>query len=236
MCRTQVSLLSLLLTLVLCPSGFTSEQAPTTPEEVWSGYDPRSEPLEIQVSKHWTEAGARYTEFTFTGMTHEGSKVRVYAIGSIPEDKEPLPGILHIHGGGQTVNPQWLRFWNERGYAALTFNWGGAWPNRQKFTDWGKLTQGNHKDAGAMAMATEPTMRASSWYLWARISRRALTCLEQMDGVDPDRLGIFGVSMGGTIVWPLAAMDQRVKAACAIYGVGWNTYSDEMNAPDPKAD
>ena len=175
------------------------------------------------------------TEFTFTGMTHEGSKVRVYAISGVPEGKEHLPGILHIHGGGQTVNPQWLRFWNDRGYAALTFNWGGAWPNRDKFTDWGKLTQGNHRDAGAMAMATEPSVRASSWYLWTRISRRALTCLETMEGVDPDRLGIFGVSMGGTIVWPFAAMDRRVKAACAIYGVGWNTYPDEVGSPDPKA-
>ena len=176
-----------------------------------------------------------FTEFTFTGMTHEGSRVRVYAISGVPEGKDHLPGILHIHGGGQTVNPQWLRFWNDRGYAALTFNWGGAWPNRDKFTDWGKLTQGNHRDAGAMAMATEPSVRASSWYLWTRISRRALTCLETMEGVDPDRLGIFGVSMGGTIVWPLAAMDRRVKAACAIYGVGWNTYPDEVGSPDPKA-
>ena len=84
-------------------------------------------------------------------------------------------------------------------------------------------------------MATEPSVKASSWYLWTRISRRALTCLEQQPGVDPNRLGIFGVSMGGTIVWPLAAMDRRVKAACAIYGVGWNTYPDELGSPDPKA-
>ncbi len=41
--------------------------------------------------------------------------------------------------------------------------------------------------------------------------------------------------MGGTMVWPLAAMDHRVKAACAIYGVGWNTYPDEVGSADPKA-
>ena len=88
-------------------------------------------------------------------MTHEGSKVRVYALSGVPEGKTRLPGVLHVHGGGQTVNPQWLRFWNDRGYAALTFNWGGVWPGREKFTDWGKLTQGNHKDAGAMADGDE---------------------------------------------------------------------------------
>ena len=211
------------------------DRSPTTPEAVWADFDPRKEPLEIEVTKRWAEHGSILTEFTFTGMTHEGSKVRVYALSGVPEGKGRLPGILHIHGGGQTVNPQWLRFWNDRGYAALTFNWGGAWPNRDKFTDWGKLTQGNHRDAKEMVMATEPSVRVSSWYLWTRISRRALTCLEQQPGVDPDRLGIFGVSMGGTIVWPLAAMDRRVAAACAIYGVGWNTYPDELGSPDPKA-
>lgn len=224
-----------LVLLALSPIGLASAQPPTSPQAVWGSFDPRKEPLEVEVLKRWSEHGAHYTEFTFTGMTHEGSRVSVYALSSIPEGKTKRPAILHVHGGGQTVHPQWLRFWNDRGYAALTFNWGGIWPGRDKFTDWGKLTQGNHKNAGARLRATNPSVRASSWYLWTRISRRALTCLERMQGVDPDRLGVFGVSMGGTIVWPMAATDDRIKAACAIYGVGWNTYPDEIDATDPKA-
>ena len=234
--QALMSSLWLLLSCLIPAVASAFDDSPTTPDAVWAGFDPRSEPLEIEILKRWTEHGARYTEFTFTGMTHEGSKVRVYAISSAPEGTRNLPGVLHIHGGGQTVNPGWLRFWNERGYAAMTFNWGGKWPGRDKFADWGKLTQGNHRDAGRMVMATKPSVRESSWYLWARISRRAFTCLERMEEVDADRLGIFGVSMGGTIVWPIAAMDARVKAACAIYGVGWNTYPDEVGARDPNAD
>ena len=212
-----------------------SQPAPTTPSAVWAGFDPRSEPLDIQVSKQWVEDGARYTEIWFTGMTNGCERVRVYAIYGAPVGGANLPGILHIHGGGQTAYQPWLKFWNGRGYAALTFNWGGYWENRDKFTDWGSLKQGNHKDCGAMLQATEPTVRASSWYLWTRISRRALTVLERMPEVDGKRLGIFGVSMGGTIAWPFAAMDHRVKAACAIYGVGWTTYPDELDATDPLA-
>jgi dienelactone hydrolase len=234
MCRPRV-LRFVLVSIAFGPTGLASGQPPTSPQAVWAGFDPRREPLEIEILKRWTEHEAVYTEFTFTGMTHEGSRVRVYALSSAPEGKTKRPGVLHVHGGGQTVNPQWLRFWNDRGYAALTFNWGGVWPGREKFTDWGKLVQGNHKDAGAGLMATKPSVRDSSWYLWTRISRRALTCLERMEGVDPERLGVFGVSMGGTIVWPMAATDDRIEAACAIYGVGWNTYPDEIDAPDPKA-
>jgi dienelactone hydrolase len=234
--QSLISGILLLLSCLIPVVTSALDDSPTTPDTVWAGFDPRHEPLEIKILKRWTEHGAHYTEFTFTGMTHEGSKVRVYAISSAPDGKKKLPGVLHIHGGGQTVNPAWLRFWNERGYAALTFNWGGKWPGRDKFADWGTLTQGNHRDAGQMVMATKPSVRESSWYLWTRISRRAFTCLERMDEVDPDRLGIFGVSMGGTIVWPFAAMDTRVKAACAIYGVGWNTYPDEVGSRDPNAD
>ncbi len=209
--------------------------APSRPEEVWASFDPGAEPLDSEALKHWTEAGANFTEFYFTGMTNGPDKVRVYAIYSAPAGHSNLPAILHIHGGGQTVAPSWLRFWNERGYAALTFNWGGHWPNREKFTLWGSLKQGNHAEVGQMVQATEPSVRVSSWYLWTRVSRRALTALERQPEVDPGRLGIFGVSMGGTITWPLAAMDRRVKAACAIYGVGWNTFPDELDAPDPSA-
>jgi dienelactone hydrolase len=234
MCQGRVLLLCLVLSVVLGPDSLAIEKPPTSPEEVWAGFDPRTEPLEIEILKRWVEHGSTLTEFTFTGMTHEGSRVRVYALSGVPEGKTKLPGVLHVHGGGQTVNPQWLRFLNDRGYAALTFNWGGAWPGRDRFTDWGKLAQGNHKDAGDRLMATKPSVRDSSWYLWTRISCRALTCLETTEGVDPERLGIFGVSMGGTIVWPMAATDGRIKAACAIYGVGWNTYPDEIGVPDPK--
>jgi dienelactone hydrolase len=202
---------------------FAYEVQPQSPQEVWAGYDPRAEPLEVEVLREWKEHGANWREFYFTGETFEGEKVRVYAMYSAPEGAQNLPGMLHIHGGGQTVNPAWNKLWNERGYAAMTYNWGGRWENRERYTLWGKLTIGNHLDAKD-GRQTQPTVRASSWYHWTLVSRRALTYLEQQPEVDPERLGIFGISMGGTITWPFAAIDSRVKAACAIYGNGWSTY------------
>lgn len=209
---------------------------PGNPEEVWAGYDPRSEPLEVEVVRQWNEAGARYTECYFTGMTGPQGpkdKVRVYAIYSIPEGARMVPAVMHIHGGGQNAYPGWLKYWNERGYAALTYNFSGALPGLKEYTRWGSLTQGNMNQNGPLLMATEPSVRVSSWYLWARIARRALTLLETRPGVDTNRLGIFGISVGGSLVWPVAAMDRRVKAACAIYGAGWTTYPDGTPDPDP---
>ena len=113
--------LALLLTL-------SAVQAPfNTPQEVWRDFDPRRDPLEVELKRTWVDAGVQYREFYFTGETIDGQPVRVYAQYAAPEGGRALPAVLHIHGGGQTVNPSWLAFWTKRGYAAMTFNWGGRW-------------------------------------------------------------------------------------------------------------
>jgi hypothetical protein len=59
--------------------------------------------------------------------------------------------------------------------------------------------------------------RNSGWFLCALAARRALTFLEQQPEVDPDRLGVYGHSMGGKLT-VMAAVDRRVKAAAPSCG------------------
>lgn len=200
-----------------------SAETMLTPPEVWREYDPQKGSFEEEVLKEWDAAGAHYKEVYFNAFIN-GQKIRVYGIYAAPIGGMNLPGVLHLHGGGQTVNPHWLREWTKRGYAALSCNYHGTWPDRKHFTIFPEaLKQGNHLHAGNKRVATNPDVRSSSWYIWSALGRRTLTYLEQQKAVDPERLGIFGISMGGTTTWSLA-MDPRVKAACAIYGCGWNRF------------
>ena len=212
-----------------------SPDKPSTPAQVWAGFDPRSEPLEVEVLRRWSEEGADWREFYFTGMRRGGDTVRAYAMYAAPTGGTKLPAVMHIHGGGQTAVAVWLKYWTHRGYAALSYDFCGEMAGREKFTRWGSVTHGNQAQAGTKLMAADPTVRESSWYLWTALARRALTALEQQPEVDAARLGIFGVSIGGTITWPVAAMDTRVKAACAIYGAGWTTWPEKSDAPDSGA-
>ncbi|MBI4492725.1 MAG: alpha/beta fold hydrolase [Chloroflexi bacterium] len=50
--------------------------------------------------------------------------------------------------------------------------------------------------------------------------RSGLSYLETRADVDPERLGLFGLSVGGGIAAYAAAVDDRVKAAASIFGVG----------------
>lgn len=50
-------------------------------------------------------------------------------------------------------------------------------------------------------------------------NRRALDILAARPDVDPDRLAVVGLCWGGMQAWTLAAVDERVKAACPVCSV-----------------
>ena len=202
--------------------------------KLWSGFDPHALPLEVEVIRDTTDEDIHIQQLYFTGEIWEGAKTRVYAIRGANHDARNLPGILHIHGGGQTASLDWVRFWAKRGYVCVSFDFCGDWrkhaPGRAEFTRWGKVN-GNMADVGGgHTMKPDPTH--NPWYHWALTARRALRLLETDPQVNPERLGIFGISVGGTLTWVVAGMDPRVKAAVPIYGCGWNTFSDLKQTSD----
>jgi cephalosporin-C deacetylase-like acetyl esterase len=192
-----------------------------TPEKLWRDFDPQSPDLDIESLKKWEENGASFEKLRFTSERESGGKVRVFAIRGAPREGARLPGILHIHGGGQTASLEWVRFWAKRGYVCVTFDYTGPWAGRKEYTDWGPIKQGNLTDAQGGLMF-RPNARASSFFHWAVAARRALTLLSYHPKVDRDRLGVFGVSVGGTLCWIVAGTDERVKAVVPIYGCGYN--------------
>lgn len=196
-------------------------------EALWAGFDPRSDPLEIEVIETIEEDGIRMERLYFTGETWQGEKVRVYAIIGAPTSGENLPGILHIHGGGQTASLAWVRFWANRGYVCASHDYLGDWraqdPNRNDFTIWHDV-DGNMAQGAGNNYNMEPDARHNSWYHWTLVARRVLTLIENHPQVDPERLGVFGVSMGGLQTWLVAGSDDRIKVAVPIYSCGWTSY------------
>ena len=214
----------LMLILYMAAGAAASAQESATinsPAELWEDYDPEALPLEIESLERWTDDGTQFEKLRFTSEVFEGGKARVLAIIGKSSAGTRQPGILHIHGGGQTASLDWVKFWTKRGYACVTFDFCGVWENRQEFTDWGPLKHGNMAHA-AGGFQVAPTPRESSWYHWTIAARRALTLLASQPEVDRERLGIFGISMGGTLCWSVAASDGRVKTAVPIYGCGYN--------------
>lgn len=240
----------LLLPLSLsAPHAVLAEEAPAPPglesiDALWQGFDPRQEPLEEELFRTDEEDGGsiRIDWLYFTGQTWEGEKTRVFAYRGAPREGSKLAGVLHIHGGGQTANIEWPRYWARRGYVCVSFDFCGNTnlPNlgpeyrREHYTRWGKIQANMMQIGGGSQM--EPTPRHNPWHNWVRMARRSLTLLERHPQVNPERLGIFGISVGGTMTWMVAGLDARVKAAVPIYGNGWESYRHPLDGPQDPPD
>ncbi len=141
---------------------------------------------------------------------------RVPALLLIPDKRQdPAPGLLfiHWHGGmydlgkeqllrGTDVQPAYAPVCAEKGLVTLAID---SWCFGER----------KHEEDGHTG--EEDTFKLMLWrgrVLWGMMmfdEWRALDYLANRPEVDPKRLGAFGMSMGSTKSWWLAALDPRVS-------------------------
>jgi hypothetical protein len=139
----------------------TDGQAPQTFEAMWQGFDPRAEPLDVEVLKEWEEDGIVLKVLRYRIGMFKGQKAMMAAVYGYPKGGQNLPGLVQIHGGGQYANYNACLTNGKRGYATLSISWAGRisardytvdpsvvklfWegktndPNYKVTTDWGAL-------------------------------------------------------------------------------------------------
>ena len=212
-------------------------QVPQNLDELWAGFDPLKEPLEAEVTKSWEVDGITCQIIRYRVGVFKGQPATIAAFYAFPKGATALPGLMHIHGGGQSANLATVVTDAKRGYTSLSLNWGG---NKMTFAD-GKLYDGLNTDWGALdathppqrnpvnhfAGGTKPdaftldpvdSPRNDNWFLVTLAARRGLTFLQSQPQVDPARLGVYGHSMGGRLTTHLTGIDKRVKAAVPSCG------------------
>ena len=100
-------------------------KAPRNYEELWAGYDPCREPLEIEVLKEWEEDGVVLRVVRYRIAIFKGQKAMMAGIYGFPKGGTKLPGLLQIHGGGQFADYKAPLTNAKRGYATLSIAWAG---------------------------------------------------------------------------------------------------------------
>ncbi|MFT5498081.1 MAG: dienelactone hydrolase [Kiritimatiellia bacterium] len=242
------------LALVLVCSAFSADSLPVLIEDqmpqsvraLYADYDARREPLEVRVVREWQEEGNTIRLLTYTIGTFKGQKATMAAFYAFPTQHEgKLPGLIHMHGGGQRASIASATYAANNGYAGLSINWGGRPMEKaladEPTTDWGAVdaTQAGHNSHYSSLLPDKLTIdpfespRNSNWYLIVLAAKRGVTFLEQQPEVDGDRLGAFGHSMGGKLTVMLAGADQRIKAgtpSCGGSGTAPDVIRDRPNA------
>jgi acetyl esterase/lipase len=132
-----------------------------------------------------------------------------------PVGRAPAVLFNHSHGGGYTIGK--MEFVDGRSYLQPT-------PYAKELTDRGYVALCiDHWVFGERSHTTEDeTFKAMLWQgrvLWGMMvydSLRALDVLVDRADVDPQRVATLGISMGSTMAWWLAALDERVKVTVDI--------------------
>ena len=101
------------------------KMAPKNLGETWSGFDPQSEPLEVEILKEWEEEGVVLKVLRYRIGVFKEKKAMMAAVYGYPKGAKKLPGLVQIHGGGQYADYRAPLANAHRGYASISISWAG---------------------------------------------------------------------------------------------------------------
>src|SRR5690348_9565263 len=118
-------IVSICLLVVLSTCGSAPHRARNV-DDLWKDVDVRSLPLQVENLDEVREDGIVIRKLLYTSERDGDFPARIIAYYGFPAAApKGLPAVLHIHGGGQSANREYVRYFARKGYAALSIDWGG---------------------------------------------------------------------------------------------------------------
>ena len=164
----------------------------------------------------------------YEGEECRGKKTRVFAYLGFPEGADAdtkVPAMVLVHGGGCHAWAPWVAYWVDRGYAAISFDFNGLVYNGSDHTYstdinlWAPDPEG-HLPTDGLASRGKPFSEQWYYYFIADIIL-AHNVLRSDPRVDPDRVGLTGISWGGFASGTVLGYDPRFAFVAPVYGCGF---------------
>ena len=181
-------------------------------------------PQTYDASAYATNGGVQVT--FFEGLPYKGKPTRVFAYYGVPPHKpgEKVPAMVLVHGGGGSAFYRWVKFWNSKGYAAISMDTCGSVSGNTRGSE--QREHFRHQWAGPSGWGSFWSMNdpdEDQWVYHAVAAViRAHSFMRSLPDVDPNRIGVTGVSWGGFLTCIAASLDRRFKFAAPVYGCGAN--------------
>ncbi len=172
----------------------------------------------------------------FDSVEYNGKKTKVAAYIGFPDgidsasEANKVPAIVLVHGAGGTAIPEWVRYWNEQGFAAISMDLEGAEPTagvnntdnyhiaRNRY-DNGALDSNYTAGPGNSAVGDGKNGVENQWLYHATSAViKATTLLTSFPCVDIQKVGVTGISWGSVVTSVAIGYDDRFSFAMPIYG------------------
>ena len=175
--------------------------------------------------------------YWFEGMEMDGRMTKVFAYVGFPKEASEdnkVPAIVLLHGGGGHAFLQWVKMWNDRGYAAIAIDNTGYFPTQvnagssEVCQNWAYGLPDDLVEKGYTAAPNNDGMASSggevqNMWMYHAVGQSILAgnILRADSCVDADKVGITGISWGGVITSITIGYDDRFAFAIPIYGSGY---------------
>jgi len=166
----------------------------------------------------WGQTDGLVQELFYEGEPLNGKPTRVFAYLGRPANQSigRLPALVLVHGGGGKAFKEWAEHWAKKGYVALAMDLAGNGPN-------GRLPDGGPDQADGLKFHNFTEAEAREMWTYHAVAAvvRANSLLRSLPDVNPERIGITGISWGGYLTCIVAGIDPRFKVAVPVYGCGF---------------
>ncbi len=157
----------------------------------------------------------------YEGLPWKGRKTQVFAWYGIPDtvSDEKLPAMVLIHGGGGTAFAEWVRLWTKRGYAVIAMDLCGCVP-KGEYGNWNRHDSGGPPGWGGFDQIDWDIEDQWTYHAIADIIL-AHSLIADFPEIDPERIGMTGISWGGYLNCIASGVDNRFKFGVPVYGCGF---------------
>ena len=160
------------------------------------------------------------------GPQFEGKETRIFAWYGVPETDASdvkFPGIVLVHGGMATAYAEWVKRWNDRGYAAIAIDMFGGLPARDG-SYCTKEPPERHEFSGPDPAGKYQNVDLEPEEQWPYHAVAAIisagSFLASLPNVDGGKIGLTGISWGGYATALAAGYDDRFRFVMPVYGCG----------------
>lgn len=161
----------------------------------------------------------------YTAEPYNGKPTRNFAYIGFPNTEMPdggYPAVIACHGGGGCAFPEWVEYWNGKGYVCIT-------PDLYGQKD-GNITLDCNKSPknpeggpdGSVPFEIDLENYQDKWLYHAVCD--VIFCnniLRVSKGVNPGKIALTGISWGSVITMMTAGIDDRFCAYAPVYGGGY---------------
>lgn len=160
----------------------------------------------------------------YDGLPWNGKPTRIFALIGLPAKREgKVPGIVLVHGGGGSALKEWVRRWNEAGFAAISIAVEGQ-TDVNLAKEKGKWVWARHAYAGPARDGTfaDTKLPLKEQWMYHALADTMLanSLLRSLPEVDASKIGVMGISWGGVITSTVIGLDPRFAFGIPTYGCG----------------